>query len=184
MVWLAGALTLATPAAAQETGEDPPTIDVGDLTAEPDLWDGRRIVIEGEPVGDYSEREDGVWVQVNDDAYVEAPVAGGGEPVGANVGVGARLPHDVFSRVEGPPGRYGMVGPVVRLVGTFRWNDPLHTGETFLDVEQMSTLRRATPYPTPGPDAWLLVGVGSIGLALALAVRVRRRRRGDGRLVS
>lgn len=122
-------------------------VAVGDLVNDPRLWDNRVVSITGELVGDYSRRTDGVWVQINEDPYVESPIAAGGAPVGANTGVGARIPTEVFeATVEGPPGHYGRVGPEVRLTGVFRHNDPELTGETYLDVQTIELVAAARTY--------------------------------------
>ena len=164
---------LVSPARAQS---DPPTIDVGDLLAEPDVWNGERIRLEGELVGDYSRRDSGVWVQLNDDRYAVQPVTAGGVPDGTNTAVGALIPERFFAGVEGGAGRYGRLGPLVRLEGTFRHDDPRFSGETYLEVESVSTIRAAAPYPTDGLDAWSFVGLGLLATAGGLAWSARRRR--------
>lgn len=164
----------AAPAVAQTDPESPPTIDVGDLVAEPDVWDGERIALEGELVGDYSNRDTGTWVQLNDDSYARQPLGEGGRPVGANTSVGALIPRDLFMEVEGSPGRYGRQGPLVRLEGTFRHDDPRFSGETFLEVEAVSTMSPARDYATGGIDAWFFVGIALMGAAGSVAWRARR----------
>lgn len=130
-----------------------------DLVTDPRQWDGRHVVISGELVGDYSWRDDGVWVQVNDDSFVRSPAGRGGPPDATNVAVGARIPHDVFREIHGEPGRYGRHGPVVRLEGIFLHADPDLQGETYLAVEHAETLVPAEEYRLPGPDRWLPVGI-------------------------
>lgn len=172
LVWC---LLLATPlpAAAAEYEQ----VEVTDVVADPAAWDGRRITLVGELVGDYSHRPEGVWVQLNDDAFVDSPVGKGGSPDSTNVGLGARIPTPVFETIEGGPGRYGRRGPIVRLEGRFKHSDPSLQGETYLDVETAETLQPAVDYPTPGPDPWLAVG----GLLLAVSIRDAFRRRRNAR---
>ncbi len=157
-----------------------PQLGVSDLLSDLDSWDGRHISISGELVGDYSYRSDGVWVQINDDPYVRSPIGAGGKPVGANIGIGARVPRDLFDHgVVGPPGREGRFGPVVQAVGVFHHNDPALSGETYLQVEEITTLEPAESYPEPGADVWTLVGVVLIGAAAIVAIRTRRRRHAE-----
>lgn len=180
---LVSLLTIAgLPARAQQTtpttAEGVPLLDVSDLLGDLEFWNGQRISVSGELVGDYSYRSDGVWVQINDDPYVRSPIGAGGRPVGANVGIGGRVPRDVFDRgVVGPPGREGRFGPVVQAVGIFHHNDPALTGETYLQVEEITTLQPAESYPEAGADAWTWVGVALIAAAVAVALRTRRLRR-------
>jgi hypothetical protein len=172
------------PAQAQQTTptnvSGVPQIDVSDLLSDLEFWNGRRIAISGELVGDYSYRSDGVWVQINDDPYVRSPIGAGGKPVGANIGIGARVPRNLFDQgVVGPPGREGRFGPVVRAVGVFHHNDPALTGETYLQVEEITTLEPAESYPEPGADLWTVVGVVLIGAAAAVALTTRYKRRAE-----
>lgn len=181
---LAVTMSLPLTAASQETTttiEGVPELAISDLITEPDLWDERRVSVVGELVGDFSPRDDGVWVQINGDIYIESPVAAGGEPLGLNIGIGARIPLGLFeSEVIGSPGRYGRIGPIVNLVGTFRHNDPRLTGETFLDVDRVATLEPSQEYETGGADAWLVVGAVLTAIALSIAVVTRRRMEADG----
>lgn len=153
-------------------------VSVSDLLADPEAWDQQRVAIIGELVGDYSKRADGVWVQLNDDPYASSPVGAGGAPEGTNTGIGARIPAKVFSdRVDGSPGRYGRHGPIVLLEGVFRHADPDLGGETFVAVGTVTTLAPARSFAVPGPDMWLVVGIGLMAAAGVLT-RLFRRRRG------
>ena len=171
-------LVIALPAFGQEspttTEAGVPNVDAADLLAEMDLWDEQRISVTGELVGDYSQRSSGVWVQINDDAFVRAPVGAGGTPTSGNTGLGALVPTEAFdSSALGPPGRNGRYGPVIQAVGVFHHNDPALSGETYLEVEKIIILHAAEAYSVPGPDIWLYVGVVLLALAGIVAYRSR-----------
>lgn len=169
---LALALMVASPLPAAAT-----TIEVAELLADPAEYAGRQVTITGELVGDYSKRSEGVWVQLNDDPFVEIPIVAGGDPSTTSTGVGALIPTDLFDAVVvGPPGRYGRTGPVVELDGTFRYHDPDRGGETYLQVEAASLVDPAREHPVPGPDRWLWVGAVLLLAAVAGAGAVRRSR--------
>ncbi len=173
-----GSLPARAQRATPTTVPGVPLLDVSDLLNDLEFWNGQRISVSGELVGDYSYRSDGVWVQINDDSYVRSPIGAGGTPVGANIGIGARVPREVFDRgVIGPPGRDGRFGPVVQAVGTFHHNDPALTGETYLQVEEITTLQPAESYPEPGADVWTWVGAVLITAAVGVALQTRSRRR-------
>jgi hypothetical protein len=168
---LAVVAVLAVPAAAT-------TVEVADLIADPDGYADRRLTVTGELVGDYSRRNEGVWVQVNDDPFVTAPVAAGGEPSTTSTGMGALIPTAVFDAVVvGEPGRYGRTGPVVELDGIFKYHDPDRGGETYLQVEAASLVSPARDHPLPGADRWLWIGAALSLAAVLGAGAVRRRRR-------
>lgn len=151
-------------------------VTVAELITEPDTWHEREVAVIGELVGDYSRRDDGVWVQINGDLYTDEPLTEGGDPVGANIGMGARVPSAVFQEgVRGAPGHYGRIGPRVRLIGIFRHNDQELTGETYLDVETLELLEEARSIPTPGADLWLWAGLALVLAAAGSTVRSRRR---------
>ncbi|MFP3914236.1 MAG: hypothetical protein ACLFWM_05130 [Actinomycetota bacterium] len=171
--WALVVIVSAVPSPATAQGETE-AADAAELLADPAEWDGRRVAVTGELVGDYSAREEGVWVQVNDDAFAETPVPAGGDPASANQGLGALVPTGQFSPVEGAPGGYARRGPLVRLTGEFVHSDPHRQGETYLRVVELTLLRPGSDIPVPGPDAWMGIGVVLI-LAAGLITRVGRR---------
>lgn len=162
----------SSPAAAQSESVE---VEAADILADPEAWEGRRLSVIGELVGDYSRRPEGVWVQLNDDPYVEEPMTTGGTPAGANVGLGARIPTDLFdTAVTGDPGRYAQRGPVVLITGEYRANDPRLGGESYLEVSSIELLAAASELERPGPDIWLGIGIALV-LAAALAATATRR---------
>lgn len=151
--------------------------EVAEVLSDPEEYAGQRLTITGELVGDYSPRSEGVWVQVNDDPFVETPIVAGGEPSVTSAGIGALIPTDLFDAVvDAPPGRYGRTGPVVELGGVFRYHDPDRGGETYLEVETASLVEPGRDRPVPGPDRWLWIGVGLLVAAGVGAGIVRWRR--------
>lgn len=167
---------LAAPTAV--LAADAVEVSVSDLLANPEAWNQQRVAIIGELVGDYSSRADGVWVQLNDDPYASSPVGAGGAPEGTNTGIGARIPTEMFSDgVDGPPGRYGRHGPIVRLEGVFIHSDPDLAGESYLEVDRASTLTPGRSFAVPGPDMWLAVGIGLLLTAGAITWHHRSRHR-------
>ncbi|HSJ34930.1 MAG TPA: hypothetical protein VLB85_07735 [Acidimicrobiia bacterium] len=171
LVALTLAIVSAVPAAAT-------TLEVAEILADPAQYADLRLTITGELVGDYSKRGEGVWVQVNDDPFVAAPIVAGGDPSTTSTGVGALIPTDLFEAVVvGQPGRYGRTGPLVELDGIFRYHDPDRGGETYLEVEAASLVDPAREHPVPGPDRWLWVGAALLLAAISAAGAVRRSRR-------
>lgn len=168
------AVVSVVPIAPAEAAEGAVQVDVAQLLSEPAEWNRRRVVLTGELVGDYSSRANGVWVQLNDDSFVGSPIGAGGIPDTVNIGIGARIPNDAFEEIEGPPGRYGRTGPVVRLEGVFMHSDPALQGETYVAVETAATLTAARNHPIPGPDLWLPVGAVLLSLAGGMLYTSRR----------
>lgn len=164
----------AMPAVASQHAVE---VEASQLLSDPDEWDGRQVAVTGELVGDYSPRDGGVWVQLNDDSFVGSPIGAGGTPETTNTGIGARIPTDVFDRVEGQAGRYGRIGPIVRLEGIFRHSDAELQGETYLAVDAATTITPARDLRAPGPDAWLAVGLVLLSISGFVLYANRRNRR-------
>jgi hypothetical protein len=164
------AVILALPGAASAT-----EVSVTSLIEDGESFDGEVITVVGELVGDYGSRRDGfTWTQLNQDAYVEAPVVDGGPLVGGNVGIGVQIPTDLTTSFD-PPGRYRQVGPIVAATGVWKYHDPQRQGESYLAVDGIEVLEQGRELSEP-PD-WIAL---TIGLALAvgaIAVLALRRRR-------
>lgn len=135
-------------------------VSVAELDTDPETWNGRSVVVTGEIVGDYSIRSDVVWVQLNDDDYVETPLAERQAPSGTNSGMGVRLPLDVFDDSWGPAGGYGVRGPIVEVEAVFRHNSPDDQGETFLDASSVELVEPSRPIEQrPGSVLRASIGV-------------------------
>lgn len=169
------ALLLAVPGTAR-AGE----VSIADLVADSAAYDGASIgaiTIEGELVGDFQRRGPSVWVQVNGDPYASAPLLADGDLAGGNVGVGARIPRDVFDALDAEsPGGYRVRGSIVRLTGEWRHHDEDRGGESYLDVESAQLVEPEMRL-SEGVHWWaLLVGAGLLVLSGAAIVAARRRR--------
>jgi len=173
--FVAPALLAAAPAAA-DGGSVPAqvAVTVADLLASPDVY--TTVVVRGELVGDFGERSDGtVWTQLNGDPYAEAPLLAGGSLAGPNLGIGVRIPPELWPGFE-RPGGYRERGPVVELTGSWRYHDPERGGESYLDVTGLELL--AEPMALEEGVRWLPLGLGLglLGAAAAVSLAVRRRR--------
>lgn len=153
-------------------------VTVEQLQHDPTAYAGRTVTVEGELVGDYGFRTEAVWVQLNDDPYVDRPLAETGGLAGSNQGIGVRIPRSLFSDAWGAPGGYGIRGPVLLVTGPFRYNDPAEGGETFIDAVEVRLLEPSRPMRLPPVSPWptvagillTLAGAGTFGWA-----RWRRR---------
>jgi hypothetical protein len=160
---------LAAPASASQ-------VSVTDLDGDPLSWNERQVTIRGEIVGDYSPRNDEVWVQVNDDAYVDAPSVETGELAGGNVGIGVRIPGGIFDESWGAPGGYKVRGPIVEVTGIFRYADPATGGATFVDASSVTLIDPAREMETPPPQMGLLVAaIAMMAVGFGMWARSRWR---------
>lgn len=157
----------ALPATGQET------VEISTLLALPDEYDQQVVTIRGEIVGDYGDRGDVVWVQVNDDAYVDQPLATTGRLAGTNTGLSVRLtggvPHSF-----GAPGAHGVRGPIVEVTGFFRDLDPALGGLTFVEATDVLLISPSESLPEPGLDP-VAATLGTILTAAGLLALAHRR---------
>jgi len=169
-------LGLAPSAAAQTAGPShSERVTVADLLADPEAYTTIAVEVWGELVGDFGRRDDGtVWTQLNGDAYTEAPLLADGSLAGANLGIGVRIPAELFPDLD-RPGGYRVRGPLVVLQGIWRYHDPDRGGESYLDVTGLELLE--TSLALEEGVRWIPLGLGAGFLALAGLVAVRTRRR-------
>lgn len=152
-------------------------VTVAEVLAESPELSGVEVAVEGELVGDYGFRSDGsMWTQLNGDIYAIEPSRESESPAGSNVGIGVRIPSDLAEGLD-HPGGYHHRGPLVRLTGVWRYDDPARQGETYLDVAVLELIE-------PGREldediVWWTVIAGS-GLLAAAGVLWFRRPKPDG----
>ncbi len=171
---IAGAmLVFAAPALAGE-------LRVADLLADPGAHDGTEVTLTGELIGDYQRRGGEVWVQLNDDPYVTAPLHDGGSLAGTNVGVAVRFPTALFDQGGFTEvGGYRVRGPVVRVTGTWRFHDDGRGGESYLSAQSFEVVEGAHPISEGGDWPVLLVGLVLVVVGVAPVVVRRRKQTGD-----
>ena len=135
---------------------------------------GEEVTVEGELVGDYGFRNDGwMWTQLNGDVYVHEPIREGGSPLGANTGIGIRMPVALAESLD-PPGRYRSRGPVVLATGTWKYHDPERQGESYLEVESLVVIEPGRQL-SEEPD-WMVIVSGALLISSAAAVWIGRPR--------
>ena len=163
-----------------EATTEPPQIE-GVTSSElydcPQSWDGRLIRYTGEAIGAKLDQREGVWIQLNDDAYGQqgAPLPTHRDFRGGNAGVGVLFPPALAQQVDvvGGPTAHG---DVVQVVGRFvRIDGP--TGEVaIIRAEEAVIVQEGRILDLPGSPARstaaILAAVGALGVTL-----YERRRR-------
>jgi len=138
---------------------------IPDLIEKASMYEGRRIEIEGEVIGDKMARSDGVWVEVLAD--------------GAAIGV-LLSPNDASGIAA--LGSYARIGDRVRIQGVFHRACPDHGGDLDVHAEHVAKLAEghATPHAiVPARVSWGIALCLS-GTTLAALWRLRERRRKTG----
>lgn len=163
-----GLLLMPAPALAAEE------VSVEELVEQAADLAGERVTVEGELVGDYGFRGDGwMWTQLNGDVYAHEPIREGGSPLGANTGIGIRMPIELAEGLD-PPGRYRSRGPVILATGMWKYHDPERQGESFLEVEYLVLIE---PGRILNEDAdWTVVVSGALLITAAAATWFARPR--------
>ena len=148
-------------------------VEVSTLLAQADEYDQQIVTIRGEIVGDYGDRGDVVWVQLNDDPYVDQPFAVDERLAGTNTGISVRLSGGVPADF-GPPGGHGARGPIVVITGVFRDLDPDLGGLTFVEAADVELVSPAEAYDEPGPDTAAALAGATLTVLGLLAMAHRR----------
>ncbi|WKZ83611.1 MAG: hypothetical protein QY307_05060 [Acidimicrobiia bacterium] len=168
----AASLLAAAPALAGDT------VAVTDLLADSAAYDSDlvgEITVRGELVGDFMRRDVHVWVQINGDPYVDAPLGEGNPVAGSNSGIGARIPNAEFDALGVErPGGYRVRGPIVVATGEWRHHDQERGGESYLEVH--SVVLEAAEREIDDPWRPWAVIVGGLMLALGVLPRLVGRR--------
>ncbi|MCL1692665.1 MAG: hypothetical protein M3096_03165 [Actinomycetia bacterium] len=165
------ALLLALPGTA--LAQDGELVPVSGLLEDGARFDNVTITVEGELIGDYGFRDDGVmWTQINDDSYARDALVDGGPRTGANVGIGVRMPSTLGENLD-PVGGYRLEGPLVQLTGVWRYHDPNRGGESYLDVAELLVLETGRRLEE-GPD-WTVFALGVLLLGISLVMWRRNR---------
>ena len=147
-------------------------VDVAELLAEADAYDLMEVTVVGEIVGDYGDRGEIVWVQLNDDAYTHQPPGSDRQLAGTNIGISVRF-SEVSLEGFGSPGGHGVRGPIVEVTGVFRNLHPEMGGLTFIEATDVVLVQGSVADPEASPDlaASIVGAVLTIGGLLALAHR-------------
>ena len=157
---------ILSPAAAQEKVPGAyGRAAIPDLVEKASAYDGARIEVVGEVVGDKLARPDGVWLTV----LAEGTALGVFVSAGDASGIAAL-------------GSYAYSGDKVRVQGVFHRACPDHGGDLDLHAETVTKLAdgRATPHAfAPGRAFWA-VALCLSGTTLAALWRLRERRRKIG----
>ncbi|WP_108666847.1 hypothetical protein [Euzebya rosea] len=155
---------------------EPVPVTSGTLHGCPERFDGRRVRVVGEAVGDLLGRGPRRWVQLNDDAYATAgPLSVHGQTLGTNSGVAVLLPDGQDPTVLGGPDRWG---DLVEVVGVFHTTAAEDQGGPAVIAEEMWVLqtgRSVDELPLgalPAATCSVLLAAGAVWGV----VGVRRRR--------
>ena len=119
------------PSCERDLGTSPVTqpVKASDLIECPQLYDGQKVVYEGEVVRAILRRGDRAWVQVNDDAYALdlGPLPEHRTAVGGNSGIPVSIPAQSADQLR-HVGMHQQQGDVIRVSGTFHRADPVDGG--------------------------------------------------------
>lgn len=120
-----------------------PTVTSSQLYDCPQQYDGARVHYRGEVVGAVLRRDEGAWVQLNDDIYSQAagPLPAHRDYRGGNAGIGVFIPLELarsITAVGGPTTR----GDILDVVGIFHRVDAASN--------EVAVIRSITATRTPG----------------------------------
>lgn len=175
---LAAGMTLAaSPATAAARSAQPGAVSSVELIENPERYNGRRVVYEGEAVGEILRRGDSAWLTLNDDEYGERPFRVHQELKGGNTGIGVYGPYDLAARVT-RLGSYDSLGDKVRVEGTFHEASPDHGGDLMIEFDSLTVVRRGHPLGQNhvGRKLLALAALAAVSLLLGYLLYKSRRK--------
>jgi len=167
-------LITALPASAAEE------VSLSDLIERGQEFAGQEVVVSGELIGDYGFRSDGwMWTQLNSDVYSSDPLReSAAPPEGGNVGIGIRMPVDMAIGLDSPGG-YRQRGPIVSMVGVWKYHDEARQGESYFEATSLVVVEGGRPLTQDANWATILAGAGLVVVATVMWWRSRPGRRGS-----
>lgn len=149
-----------------EAGEE---VSIAELVGHSQKYDGRKVVIRGEVIGDilHSRNADYVWVNVCEQG---------------NMAIGVfcaqRLLDDIMYK-----GSYNYTGDAVRIEGIFHRSCPAHNSETDIHADNITVVERGRPVAHPVDWSRLMLSrvLSVIAVALAIAHLIYSRRKPRGK---
>ena len=161
---------------------EPIIVDSGGLLDCPEVYDGHLVAYEGEVVGAVLERDDGSWVQLNDDPYAGdlGPLPSHRQFRGGNGGVGVHVPHALAGQVAWV-GAHDQRGDVLAVVGVYHQSDPRSGEVAVIRVSAGEVVAAGGPIAHPPLADRRLAGglLAAAALGLVLVGRLRARREAD-----
>lgn len=144
----------------------------------PLAFDGAQVTFIGEAIGELLPRDDGAWLQVNDDAYAleVGPLVGHRERVGFNRGLSVWLPDGLHEQVD-TFGRSAQRGDVLEVRGTIHRADPDDGGGLTLRADDLEVRAEGVAVEPPLHRAQAVVAAVLAVLAIAAMVWARLSRR-------
>ncbi len=172
-------LLLPAAAGAGEVRDTAEVVDSTTLIKKARLFDGRVVTYRGEVIGDIMVRDDGVWLNVNDDAYSRQ-----GERfvlAGYNQGQSVLAPPGTEDRIK-RAGRYDWRGDYIEIVGVFRRSSAKHGGTMLIEARSVKILEPGFRLEHPISRKKLVIAAGFLAIAALVlwlsqgASRARGRR--------
>lgn len=158
-------LAMAIMPAAAETGTSflaaVSAIHLSDIVEKASAYDGAKIAVEGEIIGDVMARGDHSWINILDN----------GTAVGVWVGKD-RLPEIAYI------GSYGAMGDRVYISGIMHRACPEHGGDLDIHAETIALVKKGTPisHPLDLKRLGVAVALSVSGVLLAILWQKRERR--------
>jgi hypothetical protein len=121
-------------------------------------FDGKKVVLEGEAIGDIMKRGDSAWINIRDESRA----------------IGVWLPKSLAQKIK-ITGDYNFIGDTIRVIGIFNKSCPQHGGDTDIHAINISIIKpgRRIIHPLNKNKLYLALLLSAITLAMYLGVRRR-----------
>jgi len=138
---------------------------VSALVNNPDLFDGKTVIVKGELVGDIIEGKDGFWVNLLD----------------SGVAIGIYLPYSEKGKIKFL-GKYDVTGDFVKIKGVFHKRCIEHAGDTDIHSVSMEVISQGMKKEEEIPVEKIIFAfsLGIVGLAAIGILHILTRREAPG----
>jgi len=145
LICVTGAMLLLSAFAPAVAAAGPALVDSGTLIEHPDRYDGKNISFQGEAIGDLMERADGVWININDDAYSRQGKKRrlAGYNSGQSVLVETKGAVQAVKRL----GDYNNRGDIIKIEGVFHKACPDHGGDMMIHARRLELIKPGFTLP-------------------------------------
>lgn len=146
----------------------------------PDLFDGLVITYTGEVVGEVLQRDNGAWVQLNDDPYALSlgPLGSHGVAAGSNSGIGVFVPTETAQRISNVGGKEHQ-GDILTVRGVFQSADPEDGGSASIRALRVTDIEPGGERPAQRHPGRRIAALVLLPVTLAVTVAAFRPQLAD-----
>lgn len=133
--------------------EAAPTVTAQELLENPEKYDGKTVIYQGEAIGDIMLRQGGAWINVQD----------------KTASLGVFCPKDEVAKIK-YTGSYKFSGDIISVRGVFHHFCSQHGGDTDIHAKKITLIREGKEVSHPLEPQKVKLSVVLVVIAIILAI--------------